>query len=72
MDPQRVAMLRYLGVDTQILPKDVPVSEMRELDGLILSGGAARVGLTGKLGTVQNTSLLKFRFWGYGWPPIHG
>ena len=34
-------MLRYLGVDTQILPNDVLVSEMRELDGLILSGGAA-------------------------------
>ena len=31
-------MLRYLGVDTQILPNDVPVSEMRELDGLILAG----------------------------------
>ena len=43
-------MLRYLGVDTQILPNDVPLSEIRELDGLILSGGAARVGLTGKLG----------------------
>ena len=43
-------MLRYLGVDTQILPNNVPVSEIRELDGLILSGGAARVGLTGELG----------------------
>ena len=43
-------MLRYLGVDTQILPNDVSLSEIREIDGLILSGGAARVGLTGKLG----------------------
>ncbi len=43
-------MLRYLGVDTQILPNSAPVSEIRELDGLILSGGAARVGLTGELG----------------------
>ena len=43
-------MLRYLGVDTQILPNSVPISEIRELDGLILSGGAARVGLTGELG----------------------
>jgi len=43
-------MLRYLGVDTQILPNSLPVSEIRELDGLILSGGAARVGLTGELG----------------------
>ena len=43
-------MLRYLGVETQILPNNTPVEELRELDGLILSGGAARVGLTGKLG----------------------
>ena len=36
-------MLRYLGryADTS---NSVPVSEIRELDGLILSGGAARVG----------------------------
>ncbi len=27
-----------------------PLDELRELDGLILSGGAARVGLTGELG----------------------
>ena len=43
-------MLRYLGVDTQIINNMTPVSELRELDGLILSGGAARVGLTGELG----------------------
>ena len=43
-------MLRYLGVETQILPNNTPIEELRELDGLILSGGAARVGLTGKLG----------------------
>ncbi len=43
-------MLRYLGVDTQIIGNTIPVSELRELDGLILSGGAARVGLTGELG----------------------
>jgi len=43
-------MLRYLGVDTQILPNNTPLQELRELDGLILSGGAARVGLTGELG----------------------
>lgn len=43
-------MLRYLGVDTQIIENTTPVSELRELDGLILSGGAARVGLTGELG----------------------
>jgi len=43
-------MLRYMGVDTQILANNTPVAELRELDGLILSGGAARVGLTGELG----------------------
>ena len=31
-------MLRYLGVDTKILPNDTPLSELREVDGLILSG----------------------------------
>jgi len=43
-------MLRYLGVDTKIFPNDTPLEELREVDGLILSGGAARVGLTGELG----------------------
>ena len=43
-------MLRYLGCDTQIIDNNAPVSELRELDGLLLSGGAARVGLTGELG----------------------
>ena len=43
-------MLRYLGVDTQIIENTTPVSDLRQLDGLILSGGAARVGLTGELG----------------------
>ena len=43
-------MLRYLGVDTQIITNMTAVSDLRKLDGLILSGGAARVGLTGELG----------------------
>ena len=43
-------MLRYLGIDTQILSNKTPLSELRKVDGLILSGGAARVGLTGELG----------------------
>ena len=43
-------MLRYLKVDTQIIENTTPVSELRELDGLILSGGAARIGLSGELG----------------------
>ena len=43
-------MLRYLKVDTQIIDNNTPVEQLRELDGIILSGGAARVGLTGELG----------------------
>ena len=43
-------MLRYLEVDTQIVPNSSPVTELRDLDGLLLSGGAARVGITGELG----------------------
>ena len=43
-------LLRYLGVDTKIIPNNTPVEELRNLDGLLLSGGAARVGLTGELG----------------------
>ena len=43
-------MLRYLGVETQILSNKTPLSDLRKVDGLILSGGAARVGLTGELG----------------------
>ena len=43
-------MLKYLKVDTQIIENTTPVGELRELDGLILSGGAARVGLSGELG----------------------
>ena len=43
-------VLRYLGVETQILPNSTPADDLRDLDGLVLSGGAARVGLTGELG----------------------
>jgi len=43
-------MLRYLKVDTKIIENTTPVEELRDLDGIILSGGAARVGLTGELG----------------------
>ncbi|MEE2811725.1 MAG: GMP synthase subunit A [Candidatus Thermoplasmatota archaeon] len=43
-------MLRYLGVDTQIIENTIAVDDLRKLDGIILSGGAARVGLTGELG----------------------
>ncbi len=43
-------MLRYLGVNTQIHPNNTQIDDLRPLDGLLLSGGAARVGLAGELG----------------------
>tara|TARA_B000000609_G_scaffold153881_1_gene142860 strand:- start:445 stop:1038 length:594 start_codon:yes stop_codon:yes gene_type:complete len=52
-------MLRYLGVDTKIFPNDTPLSGLREVDGLILSGGAARVGLTGELGNCAEYLTLE-------------
>jgi len=43
-------MLKYLKVDSQIIDNTTPVENLRQLDGLILSGGAARIGLSGELG----------------------
>ncbi len=37
-------VLKYLGVETKIVPNTTPFSEL-EVDGLVLSGGAPRVGL---------------------------
>jgi GMP synthase (glutamine-hydrolysing) len=51
-------MLRYFNVDTKIIPNATPLSELRELDGLLLSGGAARVGLSGTLGNCENLLSL--------------
>ena len=47
-------MLRYLTQDTQIGPNDTPVEELEKagLDGIILSGSGARIGLDGRLGNV--------------------
>ena len=56
-------MLRYLKVDTQIIENTTPVENLRELDGIILSGGAARVGLTGGGEIVPHILLSMFRFW---------
>lgn len=41
--------LRDLGVDTEIKPNTTPLDEL-EVDGLVLSGGAPRVGLEDTLG----------------------
>ena len=38
-------MLRYLGVDTQIIENTTPIEDLRDLDRLSVSGGAARIGL---------------------------
>lgn len=38
-------VLRDLGVDTQIVPNDTPAAKLDGVDGLLLSGGAPRVGL---------------------------
>jgi len=44
-------VLKYLGVDTKIVPNDTPLAELEGLDGLVLSGGAPRVGIDpGKMG----------------------
>ena len=52
-------VLRHLGVNTQIIDNTTPVEELRDLDGLLLSGGAARVGLTGELGNCAAYLELK-------------
>ena len=36
-------VLRYLGVDTKMVPNTTPFSEIADIDGIILSGGAPNV-----------------------------
>ena len=45
-------VLKYLGVTTEIVPNDVKFADLeaRGLSGLVLSGGAPRVGVEGTLG----------------------
>jgi len=44
-------VLKYLGVDTKIVQNDTPAEDLKDLDGLVLSGGAPRVGMDpGKMG----------------------
>jgi len=38
-------VLKYLGVETRIVPNTTPVDELKDVDGLVLSGGAPRVGI---------------------------
>jgi GMP synthase (glutamine-hydrolysing) len=43
-------VLKYLGVESEIVPNDAPWEKVGDLDGLVLSGGAPRVGLAHALG----------------------
>lgn len=45
-------VLKYLGAETKIVPFDTPLEDLEKeaLDGLVLSGGAPRVGLADSLG----------------------
>lgn len=38
-------VLKYLGVDTAIVPNTTPLADLGTVDGLVLSGGAPRVGI---------------------------
>lgn len=44
--------LRYLNIDTKIIPNTAPYTQLEHdnIDGLILSGGAPRVGIKDQLG----------------------
>lgn len=43
-------MLRYIGVDAEIVANNIPLEKIKDADALVLSGGAPRVGLREKLG----------------------
>jgi GMP synthase (glutamine-hydrolysing) len=43
-------VLKYLDVETEIVPNTTPFEKLTDLDGLVLSGGAPRVGLADTLG----------------------
>lgn len=44
--------LKYLDVETRICPNTIPLQDLldEKIDGLVLSGGAPRIGLKGSLG----------------------
>ncbi len=51
-------VLRDLGVETKMIPNTTPFEDITDLDGLILSGGAPRIGLSAeKMG--NNAEYLK-------------
>ena len=44
-------VLKYLDVETKIVPNTVTFNEISYVDGLVLSGGAPRVGVESELGS---------------------
>src|SRR2546425_12257413 len=38
-------VLKYLGVESRIVPNTTPFEEIADVDGLVLSGGAPRIGV---------------------------
>jgi GMP synthase (glutamine-hydrolysing) len=47
-------VLKYLDVESEIVPNDTPWEKFADLDGLVLSGGAPRVGLQHTLGACSD------------------
>lgn len=45
--------LRDLEVETKIVPNTVSFDEIKDVDGIVLSGGAPRIGLEGSLGNTD-------------------
>ncbi len=43
-------MLKYLGVNAEIVANTTPLEKLEDADALVLSGGSPRVGLKNKLG----------------------
>ncbi len=46
-------VLRYLGVDAEIVANTVPFEKIADADAIVLSGGAPRVGMQDRLGNVD-------------------
>ena len=53
--------LSYLGCDSELIEPDTPVKEVKEADGLVLSGGAVRIGSGGET-MVKNVATYLNKF----------
>ena len=47
-------VLKYLDVDTKIIPNTASFKEVEDVDGLVLSGGAPRIGIETSLGNCKS------------------